>query len=175
MQSEGITNNSNTDSVPKDDNVPKDDIIITAYLLAKDDGYFYGHDLLQNFALKNVVYDNISKIFQLKNTHSQSFIGIANSHEPGTFDIENIAALECRGIAIFLDLNVLTNSFLDSYNVFIELIEYLQCEMQGVLITSNGKPVTTEVKNFWREQVQRLCLRYGTKDLFSNYKAGSVL
>tara|TARA_R110002167_G_scaffold316835_1_gene522508 strand:+ start:93 stop:818 length:726 start_codon:yes stop_codon:yes gene_type:complete len=82
--------------------------IIVLHVMAPRGYVFYGQDLAQIFYNYSFTYDERG-LFQAISHQNEVLFEVVNGVEPGTFDLDNIDALQTPGITVFMDVCALQN------------------------------------------------------------------
>ncbi|MDA7742001.1 cell division protein ZipA C-terminal FtsZ-binding domain-containing protein [Francisellaceae bacterium] len=82
--------------------------IIVLHVMAPRGYVFYGQDLAQIFYNYSFTYDERG-LFQAISHQNEVLFEVVNGVEPGTFDLDNINALQTPGITVFMDVCALQN------------------------------------------------------------------
>ncbi len=86
---------------------PLEDKIVVVYIMAPPGGRFTGNDVQAAAAAAGLSHGNMSIFHRLSvpgNPHSDAVFSLANSVEPGTFDLDTLDDFSTPGLTLFMQL-----------------------------------------------------------------------
>jgi cell division protein ZipA len=114
--------------------------IIQFSLVAKADEGFNGTDLVKAFGIVGLEYGNL-KIYERLDPNRLVDFGVACMVEPGTFPDSNLDTFYCPGLVFFMQPGALEDAEA-VFDDFIETIQILAVELDGVILDHHRKPLT---------------------------------
>ena len=116
--------------------------IIQFSIVASADEGFNGVDLIEAFDKVGLDYGS-NKIFERLDEQRRVDFAIASMVEPGTFPETNLESFSSPGIVFFLQPGELDNP-LEVFDEFIQTIDMLATELDGVKWDHNRQPLSDE-------------------------------
>lgn len=123
--------------------------IIQFSIVASADDGFNGNALLEAFQLVGLEYGNM-KIFERLDEQRRVDFAVASMVEPGTFPDSDIESFTCPGIVFFLQPGAMENP-LPVFDDFIQTINLLATELDGIKWDNNRQPLTNETIQQFRK------------------------
>ena len=123
------------------DKVDQPKIIQFSIVASADEG-FNGVDLIEAFDKVGLDYGS-NKIFERLDEQRRVDFAIASMVEPGTFPETNLESFSSPGIVFFLQPGELDNP-LEVFDEFIQTIDMLATELDGVKWDHNRQPLSDE-------------------------------
>jgi len=120
-------------------NLPK---IIQFSIVASADEGFNGLDLIEAFDKVGLEYGSM-KIFERLDEQRRVDFAVASMVEPGTFPETNLEMFNSPGIVFFIQPGELDNP-LETFDEFIQTINMLATELDGVKWDHNRQPLSDE-------------------------------
>ena len=103
------------------------------HILPVDQPFFSGHELLQNLIACGFKFGKHAIFDYPGSKNSAPLFSLAQSENPGTFDIERIANCRCRGLALFFSPSQVKNPVL-SYEELLQNANVLVEALGGRLV-----------------------------------------
>lgn len=125
---------------------------IVLYIMAKADHHFHGYELLQVLFSYGLRYGDM-KIFHYFDPFNpkRKVFSLASATEPGYFDIDQIGALSCMGLCLFMQLNK-TNDDYKRLDILIDVATKIADDLGGRLCDERRTPFNINT----RERLIRL-------------------
>jgi cell division protein ZipA len=153
---------SSTDILDSDNK----ELLMIMHVVAKQGAYFTGPMIKQmmteldlHFGEMGAFHFSVDRLGK-----KQSIYCILNMFQPGSFDIQNMAGLETRGLTMVLQLPG-PEDCLKSYNIMCEHAQRLATFLNGDLLDQDHNIMTTQAITHYKEQVQLFGLRVGRSSL----------
>ena len=128
--------------------------IIVLHVMAPPNQAFLGYELIQ--ALVNVdLRHGPMKIFhryEHNNGQGNILFSVAQATEPGIFDINDIGALRCLGLSIFMHTNP-DQPALPIFNLMLEAAQQLAEDLDGKLEDIQHQPLTSQMIANYRKKL----------------------
>ena len=124
-----------------DDEVDLPKIIQFSIVASADEG-FIGTDLIEAFNKVGLEYGSM-KIFERLDEQRRVDFAVASMVEPGTFPETNLESFSSPGIVFFIQPGELNNP-LEAFDEFIQTINMLATELDGVKWDHNRQPLSDE-------------------------------
>lgn len=118
--------------------------IIVINVMAKPKHNFVGYELLQALLAAGMRFGemNIFHRYQEQNGKGPILFSLAQATEPGTFDIENMGAVSCKGLSLFLRCSGNCTIDLERFNLLIKTASQLRDDLDAVLVTQENSLLT---------------------------------
>lgn len=122
-------------------------------ILAYEQDYFYGDDLLQVFMDENLFYGDMD-IFHRYNSHVNKTVifSVVNACEPGYFDLDKIDNFKTRGITFFM-VAPFTEQSLNAYDEMLNTAKRIADKLGGELVDQKREMLTPETINYHRSML----------------------
>lgn len=126
---------------------------IALTILAYEQDYFYGDDLLQAFMDENLFYGDMD-IFHRYNSHVNKTVifSVVNACEPGCFDLDKIDNFKTRGITFFM-MSPFTEQSLGAYDEMLNTAKRIADKLGGELVDQKREMLTPESINYHRSML----------------------
>jgi cell division protein ZipA len=135
-----------------DDEVDLPKIIQFSIVASADEG-FIGTDLIEAFDKVGLEYGSMKIFERLDEQHRVDF-AVASMVEPGTFPETNLESFSSPGIVFFIQPGELDNP-LETFDEFIQTINMLATELDGVKWDHNRQPLSDETIQQFRKNISQ--------------------
>lgn len=108
---------------------------------AKPNHIFSGYNFLQTLGSVGLVYGE-HKIFHYDvktDMDTQRLFSVAQLNKPGTFDIDHVENIRCRGLLLFIDLQVCSKQTL-ALDCMLETAYQLSEDLEGIMFEGYNTP-----------------------------------
>ena len=126
-------------------------------VVAKDDGYLRGHELLQFFLTAGFRFGEMS-IFH-RHLHSDGtgpiLFSIANMMTPGTFEPEKMKQFRSQGVSFFLTVPNNEINIKKAFDMMFVAIEQIAEEFHCDVLNEQREPLTEEIYRNYHERLLR--------------------
>ncbi|MCW5589596.1 MAG: cell division protein ZipA C-terminal FtsZ-binding domain-containing protein [Legionellales bacterium] len=139
------------------------DHIIVLNLLPRDQQTFSGYDLLQTLLAQNLRFGamNIFHLHEQPKGKGREIFSLAQSHEPGSFDLNRMGDLASRGLTAFFDLQKSPDP-LNDFEIMLDKVINLAEELDAEITTFDHELLSDDqimlyqqrIINFQREQLE---------------------
>jgi len=145
----------------------KDEWIILKVVASKGKPY-QGYEMIQTLLTEGLRFGrmNIFHRHEQNNGKGAVLFSLASIAKPGTFDLNNIGALQCFGFTLFFSITRVENPT-DVLNSMVETARNIAEELGGELYTHTHQLLTTEQLQRLHCNVQLLQEKLHTPDLFT--------
>lgn len=127
--------------------------IMVIYITAQSVPRFYGNDILEAMKIADMQYGDM-KIFHYhgpdKKHSSRALFSIANIHEPGIFDLDNMESFVTDGLAMFMCLPAEIGGDI-AFEIMHDTAQTLAHQLGGELQAIDRHPLNNESLNKMRE------------------------
>lgn len=132
---------------------PNSDLIIF-YLLAPAQNPFVGYELLQTILAAGLRPDPAGIFHRYAGATAESTIlfSLSSAVEPGVFDLANIGAFACNGLAIFMSISACDNPAA-TYQLMLETARQLAEDLQAELCDEQRRPLTTSRLEEYKQRI----------------------
>ena len=131
----------------------KEKEIIVIYITAKSPSVFKGDEILHVLESANMQFGAMDIFHHYgpdKNYSSRALFSLANIHEPGTFDMENLETFSTDGLAMFMCLPAEIGGDI-AMEIMLDTAQNISYLMDGELRGSDREILTTDSINELRE------------------------
>ncbi len=153
------------DKIENKQSVPS---IITCYVLAEQDRYYEGYELLQALLAIGLRFGE-GQIFhrhEQKTGRGDILFSLASITEPGTFELSKMGGFSCGGLCLFLQLHKVKDP-LQAYDIMLETAEQLVEDLGGVVLDDERKPYGKDKMVQQRKQIRQYSGNHRTADMFN--------
>ena len=127
--------------------------LIEFSIVARADEGFNGEDLFEAFERVGLVYGSV-KVFERIDKNRLVDFAVASMVEPGTFPDAHLDEFYCPGIVFYMQPRELDNP-LAVFDDFMETIDTLAMELDGVVWDHQRQPLTAETIDQFRQILGR--------------------
>ncbi|MDD2760576.1 MAG: cell division protein ZipA C-terminal FtsZ-binding domain-containing protein [Methylomonas sp.] len=127
--------------------------LIEFSIVARADEGFNGEDLFEAFERAGLVYGSV-KVFERIDKNRLVDFAVASMIEPGTFPDSNLDEFYCPGIVFYMQPREVDNA-LAVFDDFMETIDTLAVELDGVVWDNQRQPLTAETIAQFRQMLAR--------------------
>ena len=125
--------------------------LIEFSIVARADEGFNGDDLFDAFEAVGLVYGSV-KVFERIDDHRLVDFAVASMIDPGTFPDSRLEEFYCPGIVFYMQPRELDKP-LAVFDDFIETIDTLATELDGVVWDNQRQPLTAETIAQFRQML----------------------
>ena len=143
--------------------------VLVLHLMAAEGEYFSGDSLLEAFLGCGLRYGSM-KIFHRHEAEDGSgavLFSVANSVNPGVFDLKTIAELNTPGVSLFFASDDVANPA-QAFEEMLSTAETLAQRLGGQLRDENRKPLTSQAIDSCRQKVAAMPASTPSSDPSSN-------
>lgn len=129
--------------------------IIALNVMAKQDQHFHGLDILKAVEEQGFVFGemNLFHVYPDQATKGRPICSLANTVEPGNFDIDRMAELETPGVLLFMQLpGPLEDK--QAFDRFLQLGKALTEQLDGVLCDESRSVLTLQTIGHIKEKIE---------------------
>jgi len=127
--------------------------LIEFSIVARADEGFNGEDLFEAFERCGLVYGSV-KVFERIDKNRLVDFAVASMIEPGTFPDTDLDQFYCPGIVFYMQPREVENP-LAVFDDFMETIDTLATELDGVVWDNQRQPLTAETIAQFRQMLAR--------------------
>lgn len=124
------------------------------HLLAHPDRPYTGYELLQSISSAGFHYGAMN-IFHYHVDHDKEkprLFSLAQSVEPGTFDLDHVAEMQCPGLCLFMSVNTSEPHTAERFEQLLDTAQTLLQELGGTLCDQQRRPLTSQQLETYRSQ-----------------------
>jgi len=131
------------------------DDLMVVHVLAKSDHGFQGHELLQVMLMCGLRYGEmqIFHCYEDMNEEDSVLFSVASATEPGTFNLDTIASMSCKGLILFLNLCDCKKPY-KALSKMLSVAEQLAEELDGDAMDDQFKLLTDEVSREYKHRMR---------------------
>ena len=129
-----------------------DDLILAFHIMPTDGGHFMGYDLLQVLLSTGLQYGE-QGIFNCFD-QGEVLFSLAQVTKPGTFDINKMGAVVCKGLTLFMHVTEDTVHPQDTYELMLGVARQLAFSLEGELYNQRRDPLSQMDIKTAREQLR---------------------
>ena len=127
--------------------------IVTVRIIPIERKVFHGDVLIQIFKDNGLRYGKFDIFHRYQENNSDEIIfSVANSKEPGTFNIENIKEEEILGITLFLNLPVAMDN-VEAFDQMMNTARILSRSLNADLLDESGSTLSIQRERYIREEI----------------------
>jgi cell division protein ZipA len=127
--------------------------IVTVRIIPIERKVFHGDVLIQSFKDNGLRYGKFDIFHRYQENNSDEIIfSVANSKEPGTFDIKNIKEEEIFGITLFLNLPVAIDN-VEAFDQMMNTARILSGSLNADLLDESGSTLSIQRERYIREEI----------------------
>ena len=127
--------------------------IVTVRIIPIERKVFHGDVLIQSFKDNGLRYGKFDIFHRYQENNSDEIIfSVANSKEPGTFDIKNIKEEEIFGITLFLNLPVAIDN-VEAFDQMMNTARILSRSLNADLLDESGSTLSIQRERYIREEI----------------------
>ena len=152
-------------STKKVKKIPKELDLISAFIVPKYDK-FNGYDLLQALTICDLSYDIGEQIFHKYNSKNERIFSLACASEAGTFNMIELGSSSYDGVVMFFKLSDVVPNTVKVLDIFLQTLEQLKYELDGVIVDSLRKPIEESKISYWFSIADKRSQQFGTLDMF---------
>lgn len=117
--------------------------IISLTILAKKGEAYSGYELLQSLLALGFRYGDMNIFHRHENIDGtgEVLFSLAQAVQPGTFDLNDMGALSCVGLIMFMEVGAQANP-LDALNLMVDTAKLLIEDLGGEIRDDEQKPLT---------------------------------
>jgi len=132
------------------------ELIISHAILSKGE-YFTGTQLFNALEAAGLFYGDMDIFHYPGSDETETFalFSVANVVEPGTFNLEDRAALRTPGISMFMRLPTRMDSY-SAYEKFIQVAQMVASELNAELCDETRSQLTQQTMSYKKEQIRKL-------------------
>ena len=143
----------NTSNFAIDRDSSKKNKIVTVRIIPIERKVFHGDVLIQIFKDNGLRYGKFDIFHRYQENNSDEIIfSVANSKEPGTFNIENIKEEEILGITLFLNLPVAMDN-VEAFDQMMNTARILSRSLNADLLDESGSTLSIQRERYIREEI----------------------
>lgn len=135
--------------------LPRDSKLIIVQVQAKSGDHFSGYELLQVLLAANLRFGDMSIFhhFEKPNGEGKCLFSLAQSKEPGTFDLDAMGAVNCDGLTLFMQLKGSEHNHA-ALRLFLRTAERLAQELNADILDETRQRLSVERRHQFTQQVQ---------------------
>lgn len=124
------------------------------HLLAHPDRPYTGYELLQSISSAGFHYGamNIFHYHVDNDKEKPRLFSLAQSVEPGTFDLDHVAEMQCPGLCLFMSVNTAEQHTAERFEQLLDTAQTLLQELGGTLCDQQRRPFTSQQLETYRSQ-----------------------
>ena len=127
--------------------------IVTVRIIPIERKVFHGDVLIQSFKDNGLRYGKFDIFHRYQENNSDEIIfSVANSKEPGTFEIKNIKEEEILGITLFLNLPVAIDN-VEAFDQMMNTARILSRSLNADLLDESGSTLSIQRERYIREEI----------------------
>ena len=127
--------------------------IVTVRIIPMDRKVFHGDVLIQSFKDNDLRYGKFDIFHRYQENNSDEIIfSVANSKEPGTFEIKNIKEEEILGITLFLNLPVAIDN-VEAFDQMMNTARILSKSLNADVLDESGSTLSIQRERYIREEI----------------------
>jgi len=127
--------------------------IVTVRIIPIERKVFHGDVLIQSFKDNGLRYGKFDIFHRYQENNSDEIIfSVANSKEPGTFDIKNIKEEEIFGITLFLNLPVAIDN-VEAFDQMMNTARILSKSLNADVLDESGSTLSIQRERYIREEI----------------------
>lgn len=140
--------------------------IIALYVLAKSGHAFMGYELLQALLAVNFRFGEMSAFHRHEhpNGDGKVLFSVVQATEPGIFNMDEIGALKCTGLTIFMQLTGPEHNA-QAFELMLEAAQSLAEDLDGVLHDAKREILTPGKIGQYRDEVRLHELKQSTANV----------
>ena len=143
----------NTFNFAIDRDSSKKNKIVTVRIIPIERKVFHGDVLIQSFKDNGLRYGKFDIFHRYQENNSDEItFSVANSKEPGTFNIENIKEEEISGITLFLNLPVAMDN-VEAFDQMMNTARILSRSLNADLLDESGSTLSIQRERYIREEI----------------------
>ncbi|MCK5649388.1 MAG: hypothetical protein KAI22_10960 [Gammaproteobacteria bacterium] len=133
-----------------------EELIISHAILSKGE-HFTGRQLFHALETAGLFYGDMDIFHYPGSDEAETFalFSVANAVEPGTFKLQDEAALKTPGITMFMRLPTRTDSY-SAYEKFIQVAQMIASELNAELCDETRSQLTRQTISYKKEQIRKL-------------------
>lgn len=139
-----------TDPKPKLAKINSEQEFIVLYVLAKPGYPFVGYELLQSLTALNLRYGKMNIFHRHEvadDIESSVLFSVASAVKPGILDLDNIGALACPGLTLFMSNHVDAADAV--FELMLETAQQLADDLDGIVCNAQREELTdVDIKNY---------------------------
>jgi cell division protein ZipA len=123
------------------------------HLLAHPDRPYTGYELLQSISSAGFHYGAMN-IFHYHVDHDKEkprLFSLAQSVEPGTFDLDHVAEMQCPGLCLFMSIPT-SEQTAERFEQLLDTAQTLLQDLGGTLCDQQRRPLTSQQLEAYRSQ-----------------------
>jgi len=128
--------------------------VIVLHIMAKADKVFAGKELLESLLANDLRFGSMNIFHRHENRDGSGHVlfSLANSLNPGTFDLSSMEEFETPGVTIFMPLEGLADP-LDAYKELIKAGQNITKSLNGSLLDETRSVLTKQTIEHYRQQI----------------------
>ena len=127
--------------------------IVTVRIIPIERKVFHGDVLIQSFKDNGLRYGKFDIFHRHQENNSDEItFSVANSKEPGTFNIENIKEEEISGITLFLNLPVAMDN-VEAFDQMMNTARILSKSLNADVLDESGSTLSIQRERYIREEI----------------------
>lgn len=113
-------------------------------IFAKPGEKFVGYELLQTLLAAGLRFGEMSIFHRYIDVDGKTIklFSLARATEPGIFDINNMGAVNCNGLSLFLQVSENPKLNVKAFDTMLATAELLAEELNGIILDEKRQPLT---------------------------------
>lgn len=129
------------------------EMLFVFHLLAHPERPYTGYELLQSISSAGFHYGAMNIFhYHLENDKNKPrLFSLAQSVEPGIFDLDHVAEMQCPGLCLFMSINP-SEQTIERFELLLETAQTLLQDLGGTLCDQQRRPLTSQQLQTYRAQ-----------------------
>jgi cell division protein ZipA len=130
--------------------------LLVVYCVSEPGRPYVGYELLQALLSAGLRFgeNNVFHRYTGTNNRGTILFSFASAHEPGTFDIQKMGSVVCRGLCCFMQLTNEEHN-IDALDGLLTTAYQLTQDLGGALLDGDRNPFDSECYDQYRYQIAR--------------------
>lgn len=127
------------------------------FLLARNDQFFAGYDLLQSLLASGLRFgdDGLFHRHQNASGHGPVICSLASATSTGVFDMQNIGAFKEKGLCIYMHCSKNPGIDRERFAIMLETARQLKDSLDCYLLDDARKPLNEERLNRYHQRLEQ--------------------
>jgi cell division protein ZipA len=137
----------------QNEDVVEDFLVI--YVVAEAGKPYFGYELLQALLSAGMRYGDMNIFHRFERSHGRGtpLFSLASASDPGTFDLNHMGEVSCKGLCLFMNLSDCKDSII-AFEKMVDTAQQLVDDLGGELRDSDGKKMDHRSLTTYRERVR---------------------
>lgn len=156
-------------ALPEEASLTSHRLIVVLNIMAKQNMRFHGLDILNAMREQGFEFGdmNLFHNFITQKSKQRPLCSVANTVEPGTFDIEHMAEMETPGLSLFMQLPGPMEDRL-AFDRMLQLARALTEQLDGVLCDETRSKLTMQAIAHLKEKIDAFHFKHKISSLTNN-------